>query len=291
MSAFSQTGAKTTRSYRRRARVDREKICPFAQHFLTIPAARVGVFGCSMDGMGAPTLPSSIPRVLLVDDDVELAELVAEYLAREGFALDAEEDGTRALGRMASGDYQLTVLDVMLPGVSGFDLLRAIRATSLMPVLMLTARGDDVDRIVGLELGADDVRLVRRTGHRPATPALEREADFMDTRRTLTLTLALGLTLVAGAARADGPGSGFSGEEIGTIRYIDRTLNLIVLTDGAELRAPDPRMLSNLQEGQVVRVDFTHDSERSVINSIEPANTEDYPGASPSTEPGPHFHG
>jgi two-component system response regulator CpxR len=95
-------------------------------------------------------------RVLLVDDDVELAELVGEYLIREGFTLDAETDGTHALDRAVSGDYQLTVLDVMLPGVSGFDLLRGIRAISQMPVLMLTARGDDVDRIVGLELGADD---------------------------------------------------------------------------------------------------------------------------------------
>jgi len=94
--------------------------------------------------------------VLLVDDDVELAELVGEYLAREGFVLDAEADGTRAVDRVLSGDYQLAVLDVMLPGVSGFDLLRSIRATSRVPVLMLTARGDDVDRIVGLELGADD---------------------------------------------------------------------------------------------------------------------------------------
>ena len=95
-------------------------------------------------------------RVLLVDDDVELAELMGEYLTREGFTLDAETDGTHALDRAVSGDYQLTVLDVMLPGVSGFDLLRGIRATSQVPVLMLTARGDDVDRIVGLELGADD---------------------------------------------------------------------------------------------------------------------------------------
>jgi two-component system response regulator CpxR len=95
-------------------------------------------------------------RVLLVDDDVELAELVGEYLTREGFTLDAETDGTHALDRAVSGDYQLTVLDVMLPGVSGFDLLRGIRAASKVPVLMLTARGDDVDRIVGLELGADD---------------------------------------------------------------------------------------------------------------------------------------
>src|SRR6267378_3872567 len=103
-----------------------------------------------------PSAPNPMTRVLLVDDDAELAELVGEYLAREGFSLDAETDGTRAVDRAASGDYQLTVLDVMLPGVSGFDVLRALRATSRIPVLMLTARGDDVDRIVGLELGADD---------------------------------------------------------------------------------------------------------------------------------------
>ena len=95
-------------------------------------------------------------RVLLVDDDVELAELVGEYLAREGFVLDAEGDGPRGVDLVLSGAYHLAVLDVMLPGVSGFDLLRSIRATSRIPVLMLTARGDDVDRIVGLELGADD---------------------------------------------------------------------------------------------------------------------------------------
>jgi len=100
--------------------------------------------------------PNAQTRVLLVDDDVELGELVREYLQREGIALDAEADGARAVERALSGDYQLTVLDVMLPGVSGFDLLRGIRATSRVPVLMLTARGDDVDRIVGLELGADD---------------------------------------------------------------------------------------------------------------------------------------
>jgi DNA-binding response OmpR family regulator len=95
-------------------------------------------------------------RVLLVDDDAELCELVGEYLGQEGFELDAEVDGARAVELAVSGDYQLTVLDVMLPGVSGFDLLRRIRARSRTPVLMLTARGEDVDRIVGLELGADD---------------------------------------------------------------------------------------------------------------------------------------
>jgi two-component system, OmpR family, response regulator CpxR len=106
--------------------------------------------------MGSSTPPGAPPRVLLVDDDVELAELVGEYLGREGFALDAQADGTRALDHIGGGDYHLIVLDVMLPGVSGFDLLRSIRSRSAVPVLMLTARGDDVDRIVGLELGADD---------------------------------------------------------------------------------------------------------------------------------------
>src|SRR5256712_2523126 len=103
-----------------------------------------------------PNAPNPMTRVLLVDDDAELAELVGEYLAREGFSLEAEVDGTRAIDRAVAGDHQLVVLDVMLPGVNGFDVLRSIRASSHIPVLMLTARGDEVDRIVGLELGADD---------------------------------------------------------------------------------------------------------------------------------------
>jgi two-component system response regulator CpxR len=103
-----------------------------------------------------PTTPARAVGVLLVDDDTELGELVREYLAREGFSLEVEGDGTRAVERALSGDYRLIVLDVMLPGVSGFDILRHLRAASRLPVLMLTARGDDVDRIVGLELGADD---------------------------------------------------------------------------------------------------------------------------------------
>ena len=95
-------------------------------------------------------------RVLLIDDDAELGELLGEYLAREGFVLDGETDGARAVERLAPGGYHLAVLDVMLPGLNGFDVLRAVRASSRIPVLMLTARGDDVDRIVGLEMGADD---------------------------------------------------------------------------------------------------------------------------------------
>lgn len=95
-------------------------------------------------------------RILVIDDDVELCSLVGEYLEPEGFQVEAVYDGNRGLERALSGDHLLAVLDVMLPGMNGFDVLRRIRNTSKLPVLLLTARGEDVDRIVGLEIGADD---------------------------------------------------------------------------------------------------------------------------------------
>lgn len=95
-------------------------------------------------------------RILVIDDDVELCALVAEYLEPEGFQIESVYDGNRGLERAMSGDHRLVVLDVMLPGMNGFDVLRKIRNTSKIPVLLLTARGEDVDRIVGLEIGADD---------------------------------------------------------------------------------------------------------------------------------------
>ena len=95
-------------------------------------------------------------RVLVVDDDAELCELLREYLVGEGFAVEAVGDGERGAAAALEGSADLVVLDVMLPGLSGFDVLRRIRTHSAVPVIMLTARGEDVDRIVGLELGADD---------------------------------------------------------------------------------------------------------------------------------------
>ncbi len=95
-------------------------------------------------------------RILVVDDDVELCALLTDYLTPEGLKVEAVHDGEQGADRALSGDHALVVLDVMLPGISGFDVLRRIRAGSTVPVLMLTARGDDVDRIVGLEMGADD---------------------------------------------------------------------------------------------------------------------------------------
>jgi len=95
-------------------------------------------------------------RVLVIDDDVGLCELVEEYLGPEGYDVEATHNGERGIDRALSNDHSLVILDVMLPGMHGFDVLRRIRAKSRIPVLMLTARGDDVDRIVGLEIGADD---------------------------------------------------------------------------------------------------------------------------------------
>ena len=95
-------------------------------------------------------------HVLIVDDDVELCELVTEYLVPEGFTVDAVHDGPGGLERALTGKHALVVLDIMLPGMNGLNVLRGLRAHSRVPVLILTARGDDVDRIVGLEIGADD---------------------------------------------------------------------------------------------------------------------------------------
>src|SRR6202522_2103829 len=95
-------------------------------------------------------------HILVVDDDVELCGLVQEYLTAEGFSLKAVHDGEQGLQQALTNDYTLVVLDVMLPGINGFEVLRRIRSVSKIPVLLLTARGEDVDRIVGLEIGADD---------------------------------------------------------------------------------------------------------------------------------------
>lgn len=95
-------------------------------------------------------------KVLIIDDDVELCDLVSEYLSVEGFETEAVHEGDAGLEKAKNGDYDLAILDVMLPKMNGFDVLRNLRAESKLPVLMLTARGDDTERIVGLEIGADD---------------------------------------------------------------------------------------------------------------------------------------
>jgi two-component system response regulator CpxR len=94
--------------------------------------------------------------LLIVDDDVELCTLLTERLAEDGFELSAAHNGVDGLERASTGGYSLVILDVMLPRMGGIDVLKQLRARSSVPVLMLTARGDDIDRIIGLEVGADD---------------------------------------------------------------------------------------------------------------------------------------
>ena len=103
-----------------------------------------------------PTIAAMPTRVLLIDDDVELCELLTTFLAGEDFAVDAVHSGAAGVARALGGTYALVLLDVMLPSMNGFEVLRQIRVRSPLPVLMLTAKGEALDRILGLEIGADD---------------------------------------------------------------------------------------------------------------------------------------
>jgi len=95
-------------------------------------------------------------QLLMIDDDQELVALMSEYLGQEGFVLTAAHDGPRGLAAVETSAPDLVILDLMLPGIDGLEVCRRIRASSRVPILMLTARGDETDRIVGLEIGADD---------------------------------------------------------------------------------------------------------------------------------------
>ncbi|MFJ4952627.1 response regulator transcription factor [Streptomyces sp. NPDC088760] len=117
----------------------------------------------SATGGPAPAAPAPAPpaapgaaRVLVVDDDATVAEVVAGYLGRAGYLVDRADDGPTALTRAAAHWPDLVVLDLMLPGMDGLEVCRRLRARAAVPVVMLTARGDEDDRILGLEVGADD---------------------------------------------------------------------------------------------------------------------------------------
>jgi two-component system response regulator CpxR len=134
-------------------------------------------------------------RLLVVDDDVELCSLLEEFLLREGYSVECVHDGNSGLEKALQGGYDLIILDVMLPGRDGFEILKRLRAQSRVPVLMLTARGEDVDRIIGLEAGADDYlskpfnprelsarvkAILRRTDTRPSRGPIEVNGIVLD---------------------------------------------------------------------------------------------------------------
>jgi len=127
-------------------------------------------------------LGGTLTRVLVIDDDRKLCRLIAEYLDAMGYAVSAVHTGPEGVQAATEGTWDAIILDVMLPGLDGFEVLKQIRRQSEVPVLMLTARGDEADRIVGLEIGADDylpktfstrellarLRAVTRRARRPA---------------------------------------------------------------------------------------------------------------------------
>jgi DNA-binding response OmpR family regulator len=149
----------------------------------------MSIISANSPSAGSPAGEAPNPRearVLLVDDDRELCQMLSEYLEAEHFEVASVHDGADALAELQTKEFEILILDVMLPSVSGFDVLRKLGASYRTPILMLTARGDDVDRIVGLELGADDylskpfnprelvarVRaILRRASNRPARGA------------------------------------------------------------------------------------------------------------------------
>jgi len=128
-------------------------------------------------------------KILLVDDDVELVGMLREYLEQEGFDVTVAHDGEQGVAEVLNDQYALAVLDVMMPRMNGVEALREIRTKSHLPVIMLTARGDDLDRILGLELGADDYVL------KPCTPrelvarirAILRRSESTETAQQITV--------------------------------------------------------------------------------------------------------
>ena len=122
------------------------------------------------------------PTVLIIDDDRELCALLVEFLQLEGFTASALHDGAAALAHCRSRHYDAIVLDIMLPGMQGLEVLRQLRRFCTTPVVMLTARGEDTDRIVGLELGADDY-LPKPCNPRARRQAARRAAPLPGPRR------------------------------------------------------------------------------------------------------------
>jgi len=170
-------------------------------------------------------------RVLVIDDDVELCSLVAEYLAGEGFQAECVHSGDVGLQKALKAEHIMVVLDVMLPGINGFEVLRRLRASSRLPVLLLTARGEDVDRILGLELGADDYlpkpfnprELVARI-----RAILRRTQSLGDTRQPILQAGGIELDTTTRTVRQSGQPVELTSVEFGLLEVLLRSAGQVV---------------------------------------------------------------
>jgi len=174
-------------------------------------------------------------HVLIIDDDVELTELLVEYLEQERFKITCVHDGETGIKRALNQPFDAIILDVMLPKLNGFEVLRGIREHLNIPVLMLTARGDDIDRIVGLEIGADDYlpkpcnprelvarlkAILRRTQKTPVhKPTIECHDIVVDCSKRIVLVAGQSLELTNAEFNilemlVKSPGQAFSKEEL-----------------------------------------------------------------------------
>ena len=173
-------------------------------------------------------------RVLVIDDDVELCALVAEYLAGEGFQAECVHAGDLGLQKAMKGEHILVVLDVMLPGLNGFEVLKRLRGSSRLPVLLLTARGEDVDRILGLELGADDYlpkpfnprELVARI-----RAILRRTQSSGDTRQPILQAGGIELDTTTRTVRQSGQPVELTSVEFGLLEVLLRSAGQVVTRD------------------------------------------------------------
>ena len=193
--------------------------------------------------------------ILIIDDDVGLCELLQNYLGAEGFVVESVHDGEEGVRRGLGGDYDLIVLDVMLPRLGGFEVLRRIRSSSPVPVLMLTARGDDVDRIVGLEMGADDYlpkpfnprelvarlrAIQRRTG--VPQPGADAPAELLSVG---DVTLDLG----SRGVRCGGEGVALTSVEFSVLEVLLRSAGRVISREDLSLHALGRRL--NFQDRSI----------------------------------------
>ena len=182
-------------------------------------------------------------KILLVDDDAELSAMLGEYLAAEGFETDSVFNGESGVDAALSGAYDAVVLDVMLPRLSGIDALRRIREKSRVPIIMLTAKGDNIDRVVGLEMGADDYvpkpcyprelvarlrAVLRRTGE--SNPSDARAGEWLSTG---PLRLSPGLRQIT----CDGQAVDLTASEFNLLEALMRAGDHVVTKDELSMRA------------------------------------------------------